>query len=46
MVLDVSLPTRYVTASYLFKFKWHMTVKELLGFECVNDPRNGLLLAK
>ena len=46
MVLDVSLPTGYVTASHLFKFKWHMRVKEVLGFDNINNIRNGLLLAK
>jgi hypothetical protein len=46
MVLDVSLPTGYVVGLHLFKFKWHMAVQEVLGFRNVNDPRNGLLLAK
>jgi hypothetical protein len=46
MVLDVSLPTGYVTGSHLFKFKWHMAVQEVLGFSNINDTRNGILLAK
>ncbi|DBB01760.1 TPA: hypothetical protein ACH3X1_000378 [Trebouxia sp. C0004] len=46
MLLDVTLPTSYVTGSHLFKFKWHMAVQEVLGFSCINDTRNGLLLAK
>ncbi|DBA90046.1 TPA: hypothetical protein ACH3X2_004312 [Trebouxia sp. C0005] len=46
MLLDVILPTSYVTGSHLFKFKWHMAVQEVLGFSCINDTRNGLLLAK
>ena len=46
MLLDVMLPTSYVTGSHLFKFKWHMVVQEVLGFSCINDTRNGLLLAK
>ena len=46
MLLDVRLPTSYVTGSHLFKFKWHMAVQEVLGFSCINDTRNGLLLAK
>ena len=46
MVLDVSLPTGYVMASHLFKFKWHMRVEECLGFDNINNSRNGLLLAK
>ena len=46
MVLDVSLPTGYVTGSHLFKFKWHMVVQEVLGFSNINDIKNGLLLAK
>lgn len=46
MVLGVSLPTGYVTASHLFKFKWHLTVQEFFGFVSVYNPRNGLLLAQ
>ena len=46
MLLDVTLPTSYVTGSHLFKFKWHMAVQEVLGFSRINDTRNGLLLAK
>ena len=29
MLLDVTLPTSYVTGSHLFKFKWHMAVQEV-----------------
>ncbi len=46
MLLDVSLPTGYVTGLHLFKFTWHMAVQEVLGFSNINDTKNGLLLAK
>lgn len=45
MLLDVSLPTGYVTGLQVFKFKWHMAVQEVLGFSNINDVKNGLLLA-
>ncbi len=45
MLLDVSLPTGYVTGLHVFKFKWHMAVQEVLGFSNINDVKNGLLLA-
>lgn len=46
MVLDVSLLLGFVTASHLFKFKWHLDVQQVLGFRNINDTKNGLLLAK
>jgi hypothetical protein len=46
MFSGISLPVEVVIGSHLFKSCWSDHCKARLGFENINDPRNGLLLFK
>lgn len=46
MLLDDFFPSPLVCAVHLFKFAWWDQVQEVMGFQCINDVRNGLLLIK
>mmetsp|Transcript_2919 Transcript_2919/g.5004 ORF Transcript_2919/g.5004 Transcript_2919/m.5004 type:complete len:384 (-) Transcript_2919:220-1371(-) len=44
MLLDDYFPYELVRGSHLFKYSWRDDVQEVMGFTCINNPRNGLLL--
>ena len=46
MITGVFLPKRWVIASHIWKRAWHQYTFSMMGFENINDPRNGLLLFK
>jgi hypothetical protein len=46
MLMNDYYSTALVCASHLFKYSWRDKVKATLGFENINDSRNGLLLLK
>ncbi len=46
MLLNVALPSSAVFASHLFRHSLHDLSLDLLMFDDINDPKNGLLLFK
>ena len=46
MFSGVELPVKTVIAGHLFKSCWAQSCKSRLGFDDINNPRNGLLLFK
>ena len=46
MLLDVPLPAKVVCDGHIFKYKWWEEVHLWMGFENIDDPRNGFLLFK
>ena len=46
MITGVFLPKPWVIASHIWKRAWHLHTFSMMGFENINDPRNGLLLFK
>ena len=46
MLSGYELPSKTVIGAHLFKSCWASDCKARLGFENINDPRNGLLLFK
>ena len=43
-ILGKELPKFLVIGSHIFKHEWAKQVQKLLGFNNINDPRNGFLL--
>lgn len=46
MLTETELPTQSVIAGHLFKLCWANDCKDRLGFDDINNPRNGLLWFK
>ena len=46
MITREFLPKPWVIASHIWKRAWHQHTFSMMGFENINDPRNGLLLFK
>lgn len=44
--LGMFVPKELVRGAHLFKYSWRNDVKQVLGFNNINDPANGLLLIK
>ncbi|PNH09061.1 hypothetical protein TSOC_004373, partial [Tetrabaena socialis] len=46
MLLGEYCPYRLVCGAHLFKYAWRSYVSDVLGFDNINDVKNGLLLLK
>lgn len=46
MGLGKFVSSNLVCAAHLFKYAWRADVAEVLGFQNINDPANGLMLLK